>query len=570
MSRRGLMEVVDVLKSRQECLSSPPEPSWLVLLKIVNHCLSLTILTCVCAVLFRPQSSIHARVWKLKQEAVLITEVLAMLEQERKNIELHLALAHNALLPICRLPDELLSIVFEIQAPFPGDTWQIECDEPWFLDDYMEYVASVSKTCSRFRVIVLRNPRCWSSIRSSLSFQQGDSTSSFLELASYLSRSKKHPFNLALDFKFDKPEVKTFKKMLTFLEQHMERCQTLQYVCHEKDVLHLISPSTPLAALRHLSITWKGSRHNPTSVPIFAQLVEPLLNLWLSDMDSDEATSMADFLGALRMDCLTRLSLGVHLQAQDCVQILSRCSSLKQLHIKYPESTQNAPQSEAISLPFLVSMSLTGAVEDDWRSLRLDCPQLSRVWIATDPSDTRHLPSILQEPVSAPSSLIRLAYQPHNISQDALERFMHLHTRVEELAWFPRDMDGNKPQNRSVARCIKSLINSLPFSDPTSSASSLRRLVLVALIGPDVEDTDQLFKTLRLLLNQTPQLCVEFFYTLTSRFTPSETQAWQEKCDLFTEQFSSRITIIETKDWKDDILTHLGWPSAWRDVKIRG
>lgn len=157
-------------------------------------------------------------------------EVLAMLQEERLNVTVqhHLALAYNSLLPIYRLPDEPIATIFEISAPISGDTWDCLRDvanDLWTQEEYMQYVSSASRTCSRFQTVLQYAPRWRASFCTIISSNKDDSSSSWAEVLHLLSRSQQ--CHLSLRAELDDLNPIAVEVMFgNTLKRHMERCRS--------------------------------------------------------------------------------------------------------------------------------------------------------------------------------------------------------------------------------------------------------------------------------------------------------------------------------------------------------
>lgn len=138
----------------------------------------------------------------------------------------------NALRPICRLPTEILSSIFQVMVPLMDlQSWpqpeprKTECfTDNSVIDSYEAWIAAINATCCRFRQVLRTSPRCWTFV--SLSHRN------ILRphvLEARLSKSQGCLFDLSLDISqmdFQHPE---FPEFLEVLKTHLARCRSLAY-----------------------------------------------------------------------------------------------------------------------------------------------------------------------------------------------------------------------------------------------------------------------------------------------------------------------------------------------------
>lgn len=108
-------------------------------------------------------------------------------------MEIQQARLHNASQPLQKLPDEILSVIFECGAPSPWPS-----SPSWSPKEYDVHLQSIGSTCARFRAVLLDSPRCWTSVEVLIEEQPQESLDA-LEADSTGQRTVNLTYTFAVD-----------------------------------------------------------------------------------------------------------------------------------------------------------------------------------------------------------------------------------------------------------------------------------------------------------------------------------------------------------------------------------
>lgn len=189
-----------------------------------------------------------------------------LIEEQQTVLERLQASAHNAAQPVCRLPDEILSSIFQVGVPGASHCWSIDpcrLHEQWSPSQHKQRLRSVGATCSRFRTTQIATPRCWTYLHCLIS--GGNIHGTLLEeLEVMLARSRSCGFCLRLTvntFRQQYPSKFIVRAISRLLSPHMHRCQLLRLGGDDRSVeFPILISETPLLSLRSISFDWSRDR----------------------------------------------------------------------------------------------------------------------------------------------------------------------------------------------------------------------------------------------------------------------------------------------------------------------
>ncbi len=379
------------------------------------------------AVLLRSstRSTWDSEIYRLSTEVSSLESALGALSRELALARCGLNRVLNASSPSCRIPDVLLSDIFE---------WACTTNTK----DEHSMPLVVSTVCYHWREVALRSPSLWARIH----VKAGEFNPM---MHTYLERSIAAPLRLAveLDNSFIQWGPARIQRWIDSLAPYFERCTTLKFVLQDFAVVRTVFPIRHrMPYLREFS--WEGGMRGlgeDGSQPS----VEPV-ELYDHTKASPE-TLRLDILGMsfpIRWDVgivsrLTTLALDHYAgrPTRDLVEVLARCTNLKRLRWK-----QRIGEDDPFTapLPVFTSTSLEildidlPATSDESRSIlwRMQLPNLRYLCIASRSSNTgwaeTALGSVERFPLLQTLWLSTRAFTP-----EAMVPFLVAHPSVEEF-----------------------------------------------------------------------------------------------------------------------------------------
>lgn len=281
--------------------------------------------------------SSNSTLWALKQECALLQSAASIIQDELASTELRHARMHNALQPCSRLPNEVLSLIFEVGAPSPEDKWPTDLEKSvhWVPTEYHRHVTNLSAACSRFHSIILNTPRCWTYVKIAMSTTH--KSTPLHALAARLVRSQTLSFDLHVEVDDAyQPTDAVMRGFSALLSSHAHRCRSISSTGLEVDkASQLFAPEPALSALQHLDIKWREDNQEDSSIMCipFAEgrRQERLLSLKICDEPNH---GVIDLLFSTRN--ITRLWLELPQGVDLPDPILQACSALQ--HLCYGET----------------------------------------------------------------------------------------------------------------------------------------------------------------------------------------------------------------------------------------
>lgn len=419
---------------------------------------------------------IQARINNLKRDSDMLHAAAELLKDQQLTLERLYACARNATQPIFRIPDEILSNIFEVGIPCSTDHW----DPDWSPrsartvqftpTQYMSQLASIGATCSHLREVVLNTPRCWTYV----TFIASGLGTRLAALETTLVRSRSCMFTLCLELRAKdfSPSTYACRAIASILLPHMNRCQTLLFVSHNlRDVLLSTIPMTPLQNVRHVTFDWsdandlgldnegdEGLGQNPeeTMHSLIAAIATPLQSIAIRHHSSQ--VMRRDFED-IHAQCLTRLCLDVCMPLTHVVQLLQRCLLLE--HLDLTVDSEN-DESLELTLPLGNLISLRVFNPEGLGGLWiLDTPRLEQIDLT---GAYQNLPfNITHHKQPALPSLTRVALSEYS-SPGQVASFLSRHPLLAECFL---DMSGDEHDSiDDVCGVLECLLT--PFSDTSS------------------------------------------------------------------------------------------------------
>lgn len=323
--------------------------------------------------LSRLTSSLRAQLYAVKEEEALIEEAASLLDERRIIAQAQGAHLQNALQPCLRLPHEVLSAIFEVGVPIPGNAW-LHQNAPRnrvyesLHKEYESFLQSVSLTCATFRSILLRTSKCWVYMGLELTSSRHTPLS---VLETRLALSHPQPFELHLNIDLDDSFANSFQSESTILSRRLHRCRsvTIRNSGYGFAVAHTLMSSAGLSSLEHMYAYWArdfegtgGFRNIASLFPANSATIRPLLSLSLVD----SIPPLHNFSIALSqlhssLDSLTRLRLRGIFLGLEVIQLLKRCAALE--HFDWDSSDEFFQPSDTtvIELPHLLSLRVVSS-----------------------------------------------------------------------------------------------------------------------------------------------------------------------------------------------------------------
>lgn len=324
------------------------------------------------------------------------------------------AAAHNAVQPILRMPDEILSSIFEFGSPGAYNLWTVERPTSkiaeWTPAEYDQQRKSIGATCTRFRTTLIHTPRCWSYISCVMSTSDEWTSTSLVTLKARLARSGDRPIDLRMELTTGERPLSTYAREAisrVFLP-HMHRCRSLRLVSDNRladfPLLVVKDPEIPLRGLRHIAFDW-----NPAIIqgadepePPDSTAEASMLLLIASVGTALESLTIVDLItprgnfGTVNGQALTQLKLDTP-STGTALQLLQRCTSLKYLDWRVDQE-EEVVEDHPVHIDFnhLVSLRVTGSyISND--ICTITAPLLEQAHFLPDPGSA-HMPFDILRP----------------------------------------------------------------------------------------------------------------------------------------------------------------------------
>ena len=345
--------------------------------------------------------------------------------QRRRNI--------NANLPICRLPSEILSLIF---LPHPLDQFDS-------VDNYEAFRTAVGGVCSRFRNVLLGTPSCWSNIWIDTTRISNMDTTPESRICTLIERSSNAPLRIWItctDFGDTNPISSRRKRtMANFLKQHAPRCQTLGLTVENILTAVKMTAEGTWSGLQHLllSSNFELEEENHGGFLNWPVLRNSLLSLSVFDTAANDSPSfvLQSLSPVFNPTTLTRLVLDVPLESlSNGSDFLKLCVHLEDLSWTYA----GEPDDDDY-------LSLAGHVFTHLKELRFDgnypcialehaaAPQLKELYGTYTDAGIDDVVSFFASPMSYPCLRI---IDCKGAGRVPVERFRALIGRNSAVEWF--------------------------------------------------------------------------------------------------------------------------------------
>ena len=233
----------------------------------------------------------------------------------------------NSKLPIYRLPDEVLSLIFEPDSFGLGDAER----------DYDEFRDAVASVCFRVRQAILDTPSCWSNIWINAGTKVDIDTTDNSRIRTLFKRSKSAPLQLTwkVEGGFYEDIAKWRNPYAALLSQHAHRIRALAFVTsYTIDVPISLFGGASMPNLRHFRVEGKNLNLGETTLHDWVAFQAPLLTLEITDRGISGALALPSFATTFNTTALTNLALRTPIRIQDFVALLKRCPSLEVLNLE--------------------------------------------------------------------------------------------------------------------------------------------------------------------------------------------------------------------------------------------
>lgn len=387
--------------------------------------------------------AIRAQLRASKEKEALIEQALSLLRKQRAAVRVRTARLHNTLQPCLSLPEEILSRIFEVNYPLPGNVWPNRPSRPspsrWSPDEYNDFLQSVGQTCTMFRSILLRSSRCRGIVMLDL---LEDQCTPLVALEAQLVRSHPHLFDLFINMDLDESCAGAFQSEASILAQHMQRCRSI--VTNNDGygiaIFHALMSGASFSSLAHVSLSWTGAPDEmPDNITIQSLLpgddhgAVPLSSLSISDSLYSYVNYSSVFLRLHSLaNSLTRLRLRGPFPAPSVVPLLGHCLALEHLHWG---NINTSPQTDTalLNLPCLKSLELEGLYAVAGIP-SIHAPLLEQL-VVKDDEEWETSPFTLFGSDQLPLlSLKRVSFRTTRPSADYCVSFLRKHTTIEELS----------------------------------------------------------------------------------------------------------------------------------------
>lgn len=515
-----------------------------------------------------PSAKSNSVLWAVKQERALLQSAASIIQAELASVELRYARTYNALQPCHRLPNEVLSMIFEVGLPSQEDAWPASDDQKillWTCTQYLRHIKSLSVTCSHFRAVVINTPKCWTIVSIEVMNLQRTTLD---QVAACLARSETLPFDLFVnmehDFQAGELMIRAFGILLA---PHAHRCRSISSSQLDGHYAELLFPQeTEFPALRHVDIechhdNWVRRPQIWKSF-LFGSCHRRLRSLRILDMDYHHH---GVFQRPFETNNITRLWLELSDGVTCPNNILENFKALQ--HLSYSRTADIAHDVPLAGraptiLPNLISFQLSQGLALRCEMPLIIAPELVqiRMHYACYPQrgETMFDPRFPRF-----GNLKRLEVPPFNFTPEVLLEYFQEPHNLEELALILSDTDDvveTKDQHRVISDIIGTLC--MPSGATGELAGRLMRRVYFDIqIDDDAELQDSpIFASTQNLLFILPKVSVEVYVNYVSQtsvpFEKSLGGAWVRK---LSSSCNNRVKIF----LRESLSEELDWPNAW-------
>lgn len=307
--------------------------------------------------------------------------------------------------------------------------------------------------------------------------------------------------------------------------------------------------------------------------PTFSNMATvPLTSLCLRNVVGEQRAprhlgkDFATSLSALRLDCITRLSIEIPLKVSAATFILTLFPSVEHLilglSIDESETDYSAePREILVDLPLLLSLEITGYSNVEHNRMHIIAPHLKQITYPHSRAEEMHLahPNRFQYP-----NLKRFsAYLYEGIEDDWLGEFLDGNPQLEDL-YVPCNED--EQWNEGQVYTIREIFDTLRetrHEDVVPRAQRLRRVLLdvnSGVVANLESEEDELSSSLRSLLRECPDLELSIACWESRKLRENGFDYLGQLVD----EFGPRVTVVH------DQKNVTGWPNAWDRWTERG
>ncbi|KAF8316392.1 hypothetical protein DL93DRAFT_2111451 [Clavulina sp. PMI_390] len=362
---------------------------------------------------------IQARMYALEKEERLVQSVSESIRNEKELWALAKLRTQNALIPISRLPDELLSEIFLILSRLDPSAMTLD-------------IPSIMSVCHRWRRVALKRGSLWSNIT-----VKGSRTS--IELAqTYLLRSIASPISLSLHLTGDDMRRDPYI-IRDILEQifipHVSRCIEVDIDIPIYGVVEFFPLPAPSPDLHSIRLAFQG-QGSVTILPPLFQFSEAVdITIKSLVLAYDIPLSMSNLFRDLSLEALNSLELCGTFEPS-VLHLLERTPNLARFKWAGNNSRgQNVALDSVVRLAHLQEafMGPTGAA---LLGQRLDAPELQRlIFTLPDCRTTSQnvLPGLFSGSARYPE-LTHVSFSSvHHITSNQLHGFLVMHENLEVI-----------------------------------------------------------------------------------------------------------------------------------------
>jgi hypothetical protein len=285
-----------------------------------------------------------------------IGEVIDLLEASIRALRSR----HNELVPISRLPCEVLATVFSFLSNFA-----------WNKGSSVLAWTYVARVCCRWRETTLNHPRLWSHINLTKLTPVG--------IVEIFSRTKTAPINLEVNS--DKWNMERYEALERQLEAHISHTRHLKLSGYflTNVIKRLVLP-TPI--LESISLSHYGTSNLTIPDNLFNCTAPSLTSLKLNKYDISWKSPL---LKRLRILEILELSANARPELNDWLDALNEMSQLKDLSLRFATPVApllNPPISRTVTLPSLTYFYIKASAKDCALALaHLVLPTLARLHV---------------------------------------------------------------------------------------------------------------------------------------------------------------------------------------------
>ena len=235
----------------------------------------------------------------------------------------------NSKRPVCRLPNEILSLIFLQYLP-PSDSDELKSE----LSMYKRFRDAVGGVCFRFRNVLLNTPLCWSNISIDTSYLILPDPAKESPLLAALERSNPALIRLHFSDRGHSGEFTPGKQSIEkILRRHVHRCQSLVLEVYDPHLAVKLTSEGKWPQLQHLHLKMRAPSEE-TLLETFSAwsiLQNPLPSLGFFDMHDEESFLQPAFSTLLHPTSITHVVLNINLNPEPVCEFLKLCVSLEDL-----------------------------------------------------------------------------------------------------------------------------------------------------------------------------------------------------------------------------------------------